>query len=247
MNLDRQYKNPPFVEALCEFTFQSKRWDWTIPGLMYHRISKDFPKKRQQEWFGMQLSKGSGESQKLQHGIDKMQFLEEKERKIIQLSPNLLAINMLAPYLGWTTFKKDILRNIRIYYEIANPEKIKKISLRYINHINFDSEIDDKDYFSITPKLPSPIPDVLSGIFLRYHIPYNTYPEMNLQLILGTRPSPKNKVSVAFDLNMVSNQNYFELDKLEHWLDEAHIRLKTAFIVSLTEKAHEEIFQEVHK
>ncbi len=48
--MSRKYKNPPVVEALCEFQFISdKSWDLTLPGLIYERVKSEFPVKQQTE------------------------------------------------------------------------------------------------------------------------------------------------------------------------------------------------------
>ena|SRR5215207_7513665 len=44
----RIYKDPPIIEALCEFQFvPSQPWDLTIPGLFYREVKSEFPKRRQ--------------------------------------------------------------------------------------------------------------------------------------------------------------------------------------------------------
>ena len=55
--MGRRYKNPPIVEALCEFEFiSSQPWDLTIPGLIYEKVKDEFPDKRQQIGKGFNLS-----------------------------------------------------------------------------------------------------------------------------------------------------------------------------------------------
>src|SRR5258705_1897664 len=115
--MPRTYKKPPLIEALCELRFEgSQPWDWTIPGLVYERIRDQFPKKRQEN--ALEVSVQPGENQILQQmkaGVAKMQFLRDDESALIQIGPDLLAVNQLRPYQSWKAFKALILENMRIY------------------------------------------------------------------------------------------------------------------------------------
>src|SRR5882672_10952662 len=96
----RIYEEPPLIEAVCEFHFEpGHEWDWTIPGLIYPKLSKDFPKKREQRLFQLQVQAGPQEmTQSLKGQGARMQFLKEDERALIQVGPDTLAINHLKPY-----------------------------------------------------------------------------------------------------------------------------------------------------
>lgn len=40
------FKNPPLVEAVCEFQFHPEsKWDWTVPGLLFEKISGEFSER----------------------------------------------------------------------------------------------------------------------------------------------------------------------------------------------------------
>lgn len=46
--MGRKYRNPPLIEALCEFQFvPTQPWDLTIPGFFYEKVKNDFPAKQQ--------------------------------------------------------------------------------------------------------------------------------------------------------------------------------------------------------
>jgi len=54
--MGKKYKNPPLVEALCEFYFIPQQlYDLTIPGLFYDEIKEDFPEKQEQWGIGSKL------------------------------------------------------------------------------------------------------------------------------------------------------------------------------------------------
>ncbi|MGQ0654564.1 MAG: TIGR04255 family protein [Betaproteobacteria bacterium] len=46
--MPKKYKNPPIIEAICEFRFsETSPWDLTIPGLIYELVKDKFPKRVQ--------------------------------------------------------------------------------------------------------------------------------------------------------------------------------------------------------
>jgi uncharacterized protein (TIGR04255 family) len=83
---------------VCEFQFSAARdWDWTIPGLLYSQIKEDFPKKRQEKAIEINIATQPGNvQQSLGESLAKMQFLRDDETAMIQVGPDLLAVNVMA-------------------------------------------------------------------------------------------------------------------------------------------------------
>ncbi len=52
----KKYKNPPVVEALCEFFFSGSKWDSTIPGMFFDKIKQDYPIKKELDQIGVEVS-----------------------------------------------------------------------------------------------------------------------------------------------------------------------------------------------
>jgi uncharacterized protein (TIGR04255 family) len=137
----RRYGKPPVTQAICEFQFVSdKTWDWTIPGLIYQKISDEFPLKQQEQAFQITVAPQQQAVQHLSAGLSKMQFLKTDKTAMVQIGPDLLGVNVQAPYSGWPNFFKLISEQFRIYLETASPRGFKRIGLRYINSIQFPSK-----------------------------------------------------------------------------------------------------------
>lgn len=53
-------KNPPLVEAVCEFQFvPESKWDWTIPGLLFEKIGKEFSERTEVHRLGVTVQQSS--------------------------------------------------------------------------------------------------------------------------------------------------------------------------------------------
>ena len=248
--MPRIYKKPPVIEAVCEFRFEgSQPWDWTIPGLVYDRIKSEFPKKRQQNVLEVAMQPGEGKiSQEVKAGIAKMQFLREDETALVQVGPELLAVNQLRPYPSWPTFKALILTQLDVYRTVAKPKALKRVGLRYINRI--DMPVPDfalEDYFRTLPNLPDTVPNVFASFMLRMEVPYEDI-NGRLTFVFGTPPIKAEKPAFMLDLDMFAlGEDAPSLDEVSKWIEAAHERVEKAFDGTFTDKTHKEVLEEVTK
>ena len=85
-----------------------------------------------------------------------MQFLQEDEGAMVQVGPNLVAVNHLKPYSNWETFKQMIARSLEAYKKVADPQAINRIGLRYINRIEIPDQrkVEIEDYVLAVPQVP---------------------------------------------------------------------------------------------
>lgn len=94
----RRYANSPIIEALCEFQFApDSPWDLATPGLVYGKVQDTFPKRRQATRVTVAISASPGVTGQQLETVALMQFLHEDEKALIQVGPNLLAVNHLKP------------------------------------------------------------------------------------------------------------------------------------------------------
>ncbi|MBI3245436.1 MAG: TIGR04255 family protein [Deltaproteobacteria bacterium] len=247
--MPRIYNTPPVIEALCEFRFKSSQpWDWTIPGLVYEKVRGQFPKKRQQNVLEVAMQPDENKVlPQMKTGVERMQFLNEEENALVQVGPDLLAVNHLPPYPKWDAFKTLILEQLTVYRNIANPEALTRIGLRYINRIEIPAKsIELEAYFHAFPRIPEPIPQAFPSFVLHVDVAYEK-PSSVLRFILGSAPSETpEKLTFILDLDMVgSGENVPSMEQLGNWIEVAHEHVEAAFDASFTEKTHKEIFAEV--
>ncbi|HOC52432.1 MAG TPA: TIGR04255 family protein [Caldisericia bacterium] len=244
--MEREYKNPPLVEALCEFQFiPLQPYDLTIPGLFYEKIKEEFPEKQEQAGIGFQLqTTEKGIEQKIIPTLPKVQFFKSDKTSLVQIAPELLVINCLKPYQTWEKFKSLILKNLEVYKEIVKPKGFRRIGLRYINVFEFDKlDIKLEDYFYYHPIIPKDLPQKFDSFLNRIEIPYE---DDKLILTLATIVPKKTKLlSITLDIEYVMiKPEKITFDDISFWLDKAHEIVENAFESSITDKARE-LFEEV--
>jgi uncharacterized protein (TIGR04255 family) len=249
--MPRNYRNPPVVEAACEFRFKTEHpWDWTIPGIIYEKVSATYPEKRQQA--GIEVTLGPGETAMVPvpvppAAISRMQFVKADKTALVQIGPNLLAVNQLPPYPEWPEFKRRIMEQLGIYRDVASPSGFARIGLRYVNKVDIPAVgIELKDYFRALPELPEQLPQVWSAFLMSVNLSHAD-PAATLRMtVASTPPEVKGHYLVLLDLDLYADGD--DLPSFEHteeWLDIAHGRIEEAFDLSVTEKTHLEIFGEI--
>lgn len=243
----RKYTKPPIIEAACEFSFDRNQvWDWTIPGLMYQEIKNEFPKKRQQNLFQMEvLTQPVNVEQNLTGGIARMQFLREDEKIMIQVAPYTLAINHLKPYTEWETYQPLIKKALKAYRQIGTPKALSRIGLRYINRIDIpETIVKIQDYLTAVPVVPKNIPQHFEAWVQSVELPF---PAANGKLVLqsGTaRAEDHQGISFMLDLDFrCPKPNEIALDNAIEWIELAHQEIENVFEACITDKSRE-LFQE---
>jgi uncharacterized protein (TIGR04255 family) len=236
--MNRIYKHPPIVEVLCEFQYLSENWDWTIPGLIYQEIKEKFPQKRQLNRVETddEIKKGQFSGQ-LKNGIDRMQFVNHENNALIQVAPDLLVINHLHPYPNWKNFRLLIMENFEIYKNIAKPQNLKSIDLRYINRFEIPKKpLQMSDYFNVEPRVPEK-QQPMKSLFMRVEIPH-TSDSGQLMLTFGSIEEEKNEESVfVLDLEYSTlPESPINSMDINLWIDNAHQHIETLFEACITDK-----------
>lgn len=234
-----KYSNPPIIEAICDFQFiPSQPWDMTIPGILYEKISSEFPVKQQQMSFGVGFQpKESGIEQKVEMS-QRMQFFRSDKSALVQVGIDLLTINHLKPYSSWETFKPLILNNLDIYREIAKPKGFKRIGLRYINKIEFDKgPIELSDFFSYYPLIPKELPQINETINVRAEIPYEDGCDRLILTLANVIPEKPDMLSLLLDIDYImAVPERITLDQASNWIEKAHTKVDNAFEACITSK-----------
>ena len=173
-------------------------------------------------------------------GPDGFFFRSPNERKIVQARLDGFTFNKLKPYENWELFSSEAKRLWSIFCQVANPIKITRVALRYINKIFFPLPMKDfKEYILTIPEVAPNLPQGLTHLFARLVIPK---PEIEaLAIITETmeEPNQDQKLPFIFDIDVFKGIDYSEPDRI--WKDFEELRQfkNEVFFNSLTEKAKE--------
>lgn len=247
----KKYKKSPIIEAICEFQFEENSpWDLTIPGLVYEKVRRTFPKRRQATRVSLGKS-ASAEELGPQFGTTSlMQFFRADEKAIIQVGPNLLSINILKPYPSWEKFLPLIKKGFNSYCDVVAPKGIRRIGLRYINQIELPGQnINLEDYLEFRPFVGSKLPQDFVTFLVGVQIPYEESRDiLNIQLTSLPRNSiSEDRAALIFSLDYVlMKPTEITLDGAFKWINTAHSRIEEAFEASISQQLRG-LFKEVRE
>jgi uncharacterized protein (TIGR04255 family) len=247
--MGKLYEQSPILEALCEFRFQpGQLWDWTIPGLIYDRVRTDFPKKRQRNVLEVEMRAEQQEmAQNIKGPVTRMQFLRQDEKALLQVGPDLLVVNKVAPYSNWKTFKTMIASGLAVYRDVAQPTGLKRIGLRYINRIELsETSIALDDYILATPGVPDSMPGRFAAWAQRVEIPFEGTNGMLVLQSGSATGSSQSKLMFILDFDFFTlRAETITLDSAIDWVEQAHNQIEAAFETCITDKTRV-LFKEIN-
>ncbi len=240
--MSRKYRNPPVLEALCEFQFvPSQPWDMTIPGFLYERINAEFPLKQQKRVFGTAFTPKEGAVQQRVEISERIQFLRQDKTVIVQVGTDLLTINHLRPYPTWEQFKPLITSNLRAYQDVAKPKGFKRLGLRYINNIEIrGGDIETTDYFNYYAPIPTNLPQIHDAFEVKVDIPYEERRDHLLVKLASLPSKEQDVVTILLDLDyiMVTPEGV-SLEQAHDWIENAHNVVEAAFEACITDRSRD--------
>jgi len=244
----RKYKNPPVVEALCEIYFYESKWDGTLPGLFFEKVRENYPKKRELEQIGVQVSVSKeAQATQVQRGGRRIQFIKEDGSQLIQIENNLLVINQLRPYPRFEDWKPVVDRMLKHYSEVAQPKGIRQVGMRYINRIIIPAaKFKMEDYFTLYPEVPESLGAMHGKFMMRLEIPPK-HKGHRLMVTFGTAPpeSPETSVEMLDIYDIFVLPQPFPIEDVDKYIIEAHENIEAAFENSITRKTRELFEEEV--
>jgi uncharacterized protein (TIGR04255 family) len=227
--MSKHYKNPPLIEAVCEFKFQPPAsWNPAVPDLIYEKVQGQFPQRET-------MSGLSGEEPV---PSAKAKFRRADGSALLQVSPKLLAINQLRPYAAWPQFKQTILEAYAIYRELARPAGLARLGLRYINQIEIpETKIEIGRYLRGCP-------EGYHKLFLSTEFPFAAERE-NLAMILAHVPHDEGEF-LRFYLDLDYGAFPTATEEIAAVLERAHDRIEQIFETTLTDETRR-LFREIKK
>ncbi len=228
----KKYQNPPIIEAVCEFRLAAEsKWDMTIPGIIYERVQKDFPKKQQRVLQEIELTATEKGMRQQVSRKDHVLFLTNDEKTFIQVGPQLLAINRLKPYTSWESFKPEIEKAFTALRKTMDVQGLERIGLRYINRIEVPTRpVDLDEYFEfrpfISPRLPQDMGNFIIGCDFHF---FDDRDQCRVQL---TPAAPESEDGSAFLLDLdyfLARPKEVIPDQAIVWVEKAHEQVESLF------------------
>jgi len=238
----RHLQNAPITEAIVDFRVSLPR-DFRPDRLREarERLAPDYPQTVERKGMEARLEFAGGQPKETRTrdlGFQGIWLKTEDQKTVAQFRVDGFTFNRLKPYTRWEQILPEALRLWSVYVELANPQSVTRIALRYINHMNLPSpgaELDD--YIVTSPRLPPSVPQIRSSFATRLVL---EYPERRMTanviqvLEVGVEtPAP----SLLFDID-VYRTGHFEVSEttMKEILGDLRGYKNEIFFGSLTER-----------
>jgi uncharacterized protein (TIGR04255 family) len=240
----KTYKNPPLLEAVCEFRFAVEE-DFSAEkiGAFYSEIQSVFPKQKKGKMnkleFHIDIEKTPEENKKniSQDYYEFEQYFSDDEKYFVQLDGGRLSIHRIKPYTSWTVFLPLIQTVRNAYMTHFEPTEVARIGIRYVNEMILPSaDFNFSDYFSLQASVPSLEVNGRQSIFLgSVYEQSEGRDAIKIQFADKQQNNPEIKAFVL-DLDYFLAKPIIQLDGLDQWLNEAHTNLESVFEGMLTDR-----------
>lgn len=241
----RKYKNAPIEEALVEFCFvPGQEWDLTIPGKLHQHpdIKDQYPgKPRTQKIVEAALQSDLGQPPNLavRGGVRRIQLVDVSGNHLISMGSDVFSVNILRPYEGWEKFRPRINTALQAYAEVARPNGVSRVGVRYINKIVLTGhEINLGTYFRCGPPFIPELPKKMAGFINRAEFLYDDM--VKLLLTQASIEAPEGQSAFLLDLDLIwESAEAKGLDAIMPIVDDLHEREGVAFEAIITDAARE--------
>lgn len=170
----RHLRSAPINEAIFDFRVKAAS-DFRVEVLTSLRqiLSERFPKV--DEARGAQIligvKPGLPEVATQDFGLQGYFYKSEDEKLIAQFRVDGFTLNRLAPYTSWDELFPIANELWEQYREVATPEAVTRLALRYINRIPHPGpEVDFGDYLRAGPVIPPELPQTTPAFLLQVQI-----------------------------------------------------------------------------
>jgi uncharacterized protein (TIGR04255 family) len=238
MSAREKYQNPPFIEAVCEFRLPpDSKWDLTVPGLIYERVSGTFPNKEQQAIQEIEIKPTVKGLEQQVRTEDRVLFFSSDRKTVIQVGPAVLAINALKPYPSWESFKPRIEEAFAALTGVVNVRGFQRIGLRYINVVEIPGKLVRlEDYFDFYPFLGSNLPQDLAGFLVGCVLPFLGGRDLCRLQISNAVPGRADVNAFLLDLDYyLATPQAVRMTEALDWIENAHQQVESVFEGCLTE------------
>lgn len=172
MAVPRPLANAPITEAILDIRVKLPA-DLELGKLKTVQtvISENYPTIRERRRWESRVRFSVGAPPKqvaLDKGPDGYLFTSTGGKQIVQFRLDGFTFNRLKPYETWESMRDEAYRLWRHYVDVASPELITRVALRYINHLKIPLPIGNfADYLVAPPTVPGQLPHFLTSFLTR--------------------------------------------------------------------------------
>lgn len=246
MATQKEIKSPPISEALIDIKVKlPKSFKIEILRAAPERLTNNYPEIEKQKFFlGIhKISDGKHHAITEEEGLNGFFYKSNDKKDIVQFRRDGFTYNRLHPYTNWDYLIQRAKQTYPIYKEIAKPEAIARLAVRYINHIKIPLPVDDlSEYFSDPPNIPDELPQNVLNFLNRVGLNgFDDNIRANITQILKSETHDiKSQIVMLLDIDVYKTINArIEGDEIWEYFEKFREIKNKIFFKYITEKTVE--------
>ena len=170
----RHLNNAPITEALIDFRVKARPdlnvKDFAVVGPQVDHLLPKMEEKRGMEAM-IEFRAGESQARTKDLGLMGYFFKSSDEKHIAQFRTDGFTFNRLRPYTSWDEVFPLAMDFWRVYWNVARPEVVTRLAVRYINSVPLPQPVEDfDDYLRAAPPIPPELPQFMGGFLSRITI-----------------------------------------------------------------------------
>ena len=168
-------------------------------------------------------------------------FRSADGKQIHQARTHGFSMSQLAPYPRWEDFRKEARRRWDIYRAVAQPGKVVRVAVRYINRIDIPLPISDfGDYLRTVPQVSPDLPQGLLSYFMQLVMPLESIKSQATINETIIAPARLGVVSIVLDIDIFRADDLPVTEEgIWAFVEELRDAKNTVFEACITDKARE--------
>lgn len=203
--------HPPIVEAVLDIDcdLPPEQDLLALEVAAHEKLKDDYPTHDRQWLREHRIQAGPGTSStslSSPPAVQAIRFRQLGGRQLVQLRTRGYSFNRLAPYTGLDGYLEEIERTWRIYVNLAAPNEVTEIRLRYINRILLPTSgglVGLDQYLKLGPRVPDP-DNLQLASFLNQYKAVESTTGLQVNVTLTLQPEENGKLPIIFDNAVIS-------------------------------------------
>lgn len=170
MQPEIHYAYSPLTEAVIDIRAQlPSHSNLATLRSLHTLVEADYPTRQDHVQFQGEIQFGEEVTSIATRTPDGYMFVSADGRQLFQARLDGFTFNRLKPYTRWNEFRSEARRLWTLYREIASPDRVIRIGVRYINRLELPLPFEKfDDFLTVIPQIPDDFPNPgLSNYFMQ--------------------------------------------------------------------------------
>lgn len=234
--LPAKLKDDAILEALLELRFETITFPEVFLGrLVDHKSWKSFTQRRLPAY---EIPSQLRQSDPNLRYTPTIELIGANSKAALRIGPSVISYHRVSPYVGWQTFKPELLQVVESLFATAENLKVNRMGLRYLNSLTRDRH-NIGSIGDLHLRLQIADEDIINSVNINFSTSSgdNSLCTVRIATKEFVQGTPQD-TSVFIDVDVFTKEGFMTSDRAEvdEWIEFAHAHEKTEFFHLFTQE-----------